>query len=135
MKFQMITKPGVPNVNGITYSEECWNNFLKNNNTELSKIPITDIDYNTIANVDKSNIPDIPPQNLLGFLSKFEDNSVFFDPIIDANIEKRLKQYEVEGRKAFMRYVGDVDTIDGEKVITNIDKIISIDIEPEELAK
>ena len=130
MRFEMITRPGVPNVNGVTYSKECWNKFLNSTNLEEYKIPVTDIDYNIDDNILSDISAGIPPQNLLGFVSNFEDNSVVFDPIVNPDIDKKLKQYEIEGRKAFMRYLGTVNNINGEMVVMDIAEIISIDIEP-----
>lgn len=118
--FMKSTECDKPNINGITYSGEEFNNALKEwrESGRTLYLTIADQKYLSYDNIKEINIEDV-----IGEVIEITNDIVFIKPT------RTDIQYDVLSEKyaAGMRYTGNVEIIDGNKVVKNI-KIISYDL-------
>lgn len=114
MSILTQTKPGVPNVNGYTYSKEVYDDIVERTQEHHRFIPIvkeprqgfcfnkhtTSID---IAKLDNEKLG----CNLLGLVREFSDDSIMVD--IKKKHEDMVKSLIEDGYKASMLYYGEID--------------------------
>jgi hypothetical protein len=132
IRIPLVTRANEPNVNGVVYSKECWDKMVQEvrKGNDDKKIPVTDVSYDGLRN----SFFDIPSDNMLGYVSGFEDNVAIIDPI-SASAAEKINEYLSSGNMGFMRYLADVSEKEDGTIIADINRIVAIDIEPKELAR
>ena len=68
IRIPMVTKPGIPNVNKVIYTEEAWERIVAQVENTDRPIPVTDINYGCN---NKSVF--VPLKNTLGTVKGFGD--------------------------------------------------------------
>jgi len=136
IRIPLVTRANEPNVNGVVYSKECWDKMVqevrKGNGDR--KIPVTDASYDKLRNCRPHDFLSTPVENMLGYVSDFEDDFAIVDPISSSAAEK-INTYLSSGKMGFMRYLADVSEKEDGTIIADINRIVAIDIEPKELAR
>ena len=121
-----ITRPDIPNVNGIIYSTEVWKDFI--DQLEGIRIPLTtrkDSNWRTTG---------VPIYEIIGYVSNIIDSHIVVDLLDSVNIsESTAKMIDTcidminsNSVKAYMEYVAEINH-EPDMAYQYIDKIYRID--------
>lgn len=109
--LKTVTRSGVPNVNGVTYSEEAFKAMVEKVRPlmENGAIYLTRKDY-CMVNVDPMNVmkfTTIFPEDVLGTVTDIRDGEIDVEIILDKFVD--FDQYIIGGYEPCMRYLAKVD--------------------------
>lgn len=112
-----ITRPDVPNANGVVYSKDVWHKYIVSRQDGIDRNIIVTIDGYSgeyMMGYYRAGAIDIPISKAMGYVTVLADNYIIADIYNEKKYRKIINMIHRGELKVYMNYIGFIDHCDGD---------------------